>query len=353
MIPERTRKNQRINLPNRKDITNLFNQESYDLNCREFIIIIIILSSLQSNSNNVLTILFLFSIPTSYKGVCLSCKESIMRGTRYNAKKVDTKEKYFTSKIWEFQMACLNCKHPFIIRTNPKERGFDYIDGIKIQAGQQPSSELLESTGMILTNMNAQDGLAKLEKAAQKKRQRQTEYEELQGLQKLNETSMLNDADSNANVRARFRKDRKDKRARIQQASSLGWRDGMEIAGPSLMDAVAAKEAVFGRPKVQEKKRFGDLKKSSIFSARSEKKSKKRNQQKLGPGTSLPVVISSSNSMTATPQSVEPRRKKKIMTGHAARRRNTTTSSLTVPLPKASSSLCEMMAAYGSDSDEN
>ena len=81
-------------------------------------------------------------------------------------------------------MSCLNCKHPFIIRTNPRERGFDYVEGIKIQAGQEPSSELLASTGMAMTNMNVQDSLAKLDAAAQNKRQRQTEYEELQGIQK-------------------------------------------------------------------------------------------------------------------------------------------------------------------------
>ena len=279
-----------------------------------------------------------------------------MRGTRYNAKKVDTKESYFTSKIWEFQMSCLNCKHPFIIRTNPRERGFDYVEGIKIQAGQEPSSELLASTGLVMTNMNVHDSLAKLDAAAQNKRQRQTEYEELQGIQKLNEASMLNDADSNAHIRARFRKDRKAKRTRVKEATKIGWRDGMEVVDPSLMDAVAAKEAVYGKPKVQEKKRFEGLKRSSIFSSETKRKRRRNkvNHQMPEVGDALPIVISSSNIETTTAPREEAtnrgksRRKKVIMTGRAA----TTASSLTVSSPRIASSLGEMLACYGSDSDE-
>ena len=130
--------------------------------------------------------------------------------------------------------------------------------------------------------MNVQDSLAKLDAAAQNKRQRQTEYEELQGIQKLNEASMLNDADSNAHVRARFRKDRKAKRTRVKEATKIGWREGMEVVDPSLMDAVAAKEAVYGKPKVQEKKRFEGLKRSSIFSSETKRKRRlSQSQNKL------------------------------------------------------------------------
>lgn len=273
-----------------------------------------------------------------------------MRGTRYNAKKVDTDESYFTTKILEFQMSCRNCSHKFRIRTNPQERGFDYVEGIKIQAGQDPTTELLEST--LSTNMNIRDGLAKLEAAAQGKKQRQTEYEELQLLQKMNQTSMLNDADSNANVRSRFRKDRKDKRARLKHASSLGWRQGMEIVGHSLEDSVAAKETVFGKSKAIEKRRFGALKMSSIFSNEKPKRRKRRGQDEKADVAQLPLVVSSNrpqNDSTATMEHTKPRKiKKKIVTGHAVSQQ----PSLTAPLPSASA-ISEMFAAYGSDTDED
>jgi hypothetical protein len=270
-----------------------------------------------------------------------------MRGTRYNAKKVDTKETYFTSKIWEFQMSCRKCSHPFKIRTNPQDRGFDYVEGIKIQAGQEPSAELLTNT--IATNMTKND-FDRLEMQAKGKRQRQTEYEELLELQKLNQSCMYNDADSNANIRSRFRKDRKEKRSRIHLAGTLGWKDGMEIVGNSLGDAVAAKETVFGRSKATEARRFGDLKKSSIFSDPKKKKRRRKRVDEESLSTQPPALTSSNAiSITAQPtKDCRAHKTKKIIAGRVI----TKQSSPTVPKAQVSS-LSEMLAAYGSDSEED
>jgi len=38
---------------------------------------------------------------------------------------------YFTTKIWEFQMKCPSCSNQFIIRTDPKNSEYDYVEGIK------------------------------------------------------------------------------------------------------------------------------------------------------------------------------------------------------------------------------
>lgn len=175
-------------------------------------------------------------------------------------------------------MSCRICSHPFRIRTNPQERGFDYVEGIKIQAGQEPSKELLEKS--FSTNMNIPDALEKLEAAAQGKKKLLTELDQLKGLQKLNEKTKFSDADSNADIRARFRKDRKEKRARLQQAKNLGWRDGMEVVGASIEDEVAAKETVFGKSKETEKKRFGAVRQSSIFAAATDDRSGKRKRKR-------------------------------------------------------------------------
>ena len=175
-------------------------------------------------------------------------------------------------------MSCRICSHPFRIRTNPQERGFDYVEGIKIQAGQEPSKELLEKS--FSTNMNIPDALEKLEAAAQGKKKLLTELDQLKGLQKLNKKTKFSDADSNADIRARFRKDRKEKRARLQQAKNLGWRDGMEVVGASIEDEVAAKETVFGKSKETEKKRFGAVRQSSIFAAGTDDKTGKRKRKR-------------------------------------------------------------------------
>ena len=252
-------------------------------------------------------------------------------------------------------MKCRNCSHPFRIRTNPQERGFDFVEGVKIQAGQEPSTELLEST--IATNMK--DGLKSLDQAAQSKHLRKTELEELQSLQKLNQASMLNDAFSNANVRSKFRKDRKQKRARMQQATNLGWRQGMQVVGPCLNDAVEAKETVFGKPKATEQERFKTLKKSSIFSTNktSNKRRKKTNIQEIEErATELPpTVVSSSFSATSTEpsrhaseSSTIPRKIKKIKIGHLSTK-NQSSVTADKALPAASCSLFKM---YGSDTDD-
>lgn len=40
-------------------------------------------------------------------------------GTRFNAKK-DHVDDYFTTRIYEFQMKCADCKNEIVIRTDPK-----------------------------------------------------------------------------------------------------------------------------------------------------------------------------------------------------------------------------------------
>jgi len=50
-----------------------------------------------------------FELPE--KCVCLGpCRQSVGRGTRFNARKITTDESYFTTKIYEFQIKCQNCQ---------------------------------------------------------------------------------------------------------------------------------------------------------------------------------------------------------------------------------------------------
>lgn len=49
-----------------------------------------------------------FELPE--KAVCLGCKKSVGRGTRFNARKIKTDQSYFTTPIFEFRLSCRNCK---------------------------------------------------------------------------------------------------------------------------------------------------------------------------------------------------------------------------------------------------
>lgn len=259
-----------------------------------------------------------FELP--YKGICVNCQKSIGRGTRYNAQKVPTGESYFTTPIWEFQMACRNCQHPWKIRTNPQQRGFDYTEGVAIQAGQD---EVVDATASVMAAIRDEPAtsLDRLETVARGERQTKTEIERLQAIQQLQSQTTLQDASINASIRANFRTDRKIKRLKRHQASKVGWREGMEWLNTSVDDQVAAKEAVFGQPHQEESQRFTKVRKSSIFD--SSASSKKRITLRGGPSTlhfSPPETVSSSRSSHNAPgRNVEDEDKSKTRVGQTSK----------------------------------
>ena len=229
-----------------------------------------------------------FELP--YKSVCGNCHESIARGTRFNAHKTKTEESYFTTPIWEFQLSCRKCQHPWRIRTDPKERGFDYVEGVTIQAGQEdvelqaavPSTSMVDMTSSGGTIFKTH--LDRLESIAGGQRKSKTEIERLQGIQELNSKTTLEDADLNAVIRKGFRGDRKLNRLKQLQVAKAGWREGMQWLNSSVDDQVAAKSAVYGRAHDTEQRHFGKVRKSSIFEA-AQRKRKRRTEPAASPET--------------------------------------------------------------------
>jgi len=192
------------------------------------------------------------------------CRQSVGRGTRYNARKITTDESYFTTKIYEFQLKCQNCQHPWVIRTNPKERAFDYVCGVKLQAGQ--ISNITTDSSNFSNSTKNPDHLVKLESTVCGKVKELTEIEDLQRIRKLNNVSAsVNDADTNATIRKLFRIERKEKRRRFDDARKQGWRDGMQLLSSNDNDIIAANETCYGRPHNSEKRKLSSIRMSSIF----------------------------------------------------------------------------------------
>ena len=293
-----------------------------------------------------------FELP--YKGICTGCKASIMRGTRYNAHKRTTNEKYFSASIYEFTMTCrqVGCSTKFCIRTNPQERGFDYVSGITIQKGQTDRlDEAASASG--LSKDAGLSSLDRLETMATGKRRHMTEHESLTTLQNLNQQSSLHDADLNAKVRSRFRTDRKDKRARIAEGRRKGLGD-MELLPATTLDQAVAKETVFGNSSVSDKQRFRSIRKSSIFSTTSKgnkKRDRKRSRSSEVAAVPSPVRSSSISSMTTnsdnregnkkTPASNKKPKPKRIIPSRFPIKESST--------PAAT--FDSMLSGYGSDSD--
>jgi coiled-coil domain-containing protein 130 len=315
-----------------------------------------------------------FELP--YKGICHGCSESIGRGTRYNAHKSNA-GKYFSTTIYQFSLTCRNCQHPWIIRTNPKERGFDYVEGIVVQAGQETNLAMgdcvLEQPTRVTSaadddydkDNEAVAALQKLESAAHGKRRTLTELETLQRLQRLNTVSTLLDADNNAIVRKAYREDRKEKRQRLNDASRLGWRHGMELLSESSTeDALAAKEVTYGRPKEEERKRLKLVRSSSIFASSStslsdkrSRTSRKKMQRASKEESILPSPTRSSNDVILHNKPIADRMSTLSFATTKCKRtvKIVGLSSRGVSYKaqgEPSSSLAEMMAGYGS-SDED
>jgi coiled-coil domain-containing protein 130 len=308
-----------------------------------------------------------FELP--YKGICGKCLESIARGTRFNAHKHTTEETYFSTPILEFQLSCRKCQHPWRIRTNPKERGFDYVEGITIQAGQedvvqQPSSsveDMTSSQGIIVTNLD------RLESVARGQRSSITEIERLQAIQQLNSKTTLEDADLNAVIRKGFRGDRKLNLVKRQQAAKIGWREGMQWLNSSLDDQVAAKTTVYGKAHDTEKRHFGKVRKSSIFGKHSRKETKrKRHSAPAEPTLSAQIQASwdgPTGQLLGEDQKLlpsGPKTKQKIQVSVLAARGKSNVTTVSVALGvcpsdplQPPSGLNDMLAGYGSSGSED
>lgn len=67
---------------------------------------------------------------------CLSCKNSIGKGVRFNAKKKCI-DKFLSTKIYEFSMNCHLCGNRLVIKTNPEKCDYDIVSGLERRYEQE------------------------------------------------------------------------------------------------------------------------------------------------------------------------------------------------------------------------
>lgn len=257
-----------------------------------------------------------FELP--YDGFCTKCSAHVGKGTRFNAKKSHVDD-YFTSKVWEFETRCRACADcMFKIRTNPKGRCFDYVEGIRRkveefdtqEAGAEGVIDTDVGNGIIPfngpddaavndttsstggssvpgTSARAADGvngvnsnpLSRLERTAVGERKAQMQFGRLESIQRLNNATLKDDSATNAAVRATYRKARQGKKRRLSNAARIGLGHNIELSEPAQEDVAASKEA-FGTRQVLDKRArkretdaFKMVRTGSIFGARSKSKS--------------------------------------------------------------------------------
>jgi coiled-coil domain-containing protein 130 len=224
-----------------------------------------------------------FELP--YRGICQTCHVTIARGTRYNATKHTTDQSYFTTPILEFHMQCRACtKQLFVIATDPAARGFRYVSGIQRRAGDdddeeeknnKPKYEKVETTTAIQTNLD------RLEVMQLGKTKALSEYDALRSLQTVGHNRYADDADRNAQLRSHFRGDRKSRKQRLREGEKRGWKEGMALLDATHVDECVAQSQVYGNSKLDQERRWKQMRKSSIFNSCSQSTSKRKRPRRI------------------------------------------------------------------------
>ena len=247
-----------------------------------------------------------FELP--FDGFCTSCDAIVGKGTRFNAHKSHVDD-YYTTRIYEFATTCRACGGcAFTIRTNPKERTFDYVSGIRrkveefntAEAGTHGIIDTEFGNGILRYEDGKVDGpgvddaaaaavttttsggsckIGMLERNAVGRRIAQTEHDRMTSLLTLN-SRMVHDSDHNASIRRAFRIDRKAKKRRFGNAATLGLGRGIELLDGTKEveeDAMLAKEVMHSRRRdsgnndldaiIHSNDRLRDVRAGGIFSS--------------------------------------------------------------------------------------
>uniref|UniRef100_A0A7S4JXD7 Splicing factor YJU2 n=1 Tax=Odontella aurita TaxID=265563 RepID=A0A7S4JXD7_9STRA len=219
-----------------------------------------------------------FELP--YDGFCLGCEAHVGKGTRFNAHKSHCDD-YFSTKIWEFTMKCRACANAtFKIRTDPRERGFAYVSGIKRKV-EEFDTAAAGTAGVIDTELGngiiegsgPADGkdmntpLAKLEKSVVGERKAMTERDQMEALLKINDGSMWDDAASNASLRSTYRSARQTKKRRLGAGAARGLGKGIELPDSTDEDVSAARNAFI--TSLPDKKKACKMEKDALMRLRS------------------------------------------------------------------------------------
>ena len=134
------------------------------------------------------------------------------------------------------------------------EAGTAGVIDTDVGAGIIPSSGADSST--------VDSNLSRLERTAAGERKAQTEYGRLESIQRLNDSTTKDDAGSNANLRATYRKARQGRKRRIGDAEAIGLGRNIELADVDTADDATSKEVfaqrivVDGKARKQEKRFF-------------------------------------------------------------------------------------------------
>eukprot|EP00903_Cladosiphon_okamuranus_P014822 g13727.t1 len=223
-----------------------------------------------------------FELPVH--GWCLGCGRHLGRGTRFNASK-EQAGTYYSTKIWQFSMKCPSCSTVMVIKTDPKNTDYEYVEGIrkKDMAFDPDETETQRVQDSEVTKKLAADPLYRLEHEQSDKRRAASRKTALTRLTELVDAHGEDDYASNARLRQGMRARKKKEREREEEATAKGL--GIRLATPSPADSAAARDVKYrSRHKgfrSSEKAKMAAITGESIFGSGSESSDQARRKAVL------------------------------------------------------------------------
>ncbi|KAI9990077.1 hypothetical protein PInf_020383 [Phytophthora infestans] len=137
---------------------------------------------------------------------CTHCDSHIGRGVRFNARKKRVGN-YFSSAVWEFRMSCASCSGEMVIKTDPQERGYEMVSGVRQKAETHSSTEERQIERLNDTDLGTKlmdDPFLRLEHENEDKQAAKKRSRGLERLVELQDAEFKDDYDSNSALRAQL-----------------------------------------------------------------------------------------------------------------------------------------------------
>jgi len=183
-----------------------------------------------------------FEMP--FDGWCLQCKRHVSKGTRFNAKK-EQDGKYLSTKIWSFHTKCASCDQKFIIRTNPKDRTYDFVEGLR-QMEQEFTPDFDDSIILATTDeqrlLFASNPIARLEHDGEDRKKVLTINERLTAISDIKDEQFLDDYTSNAKLRTSLRTKKHEDQSLLREGNRYGF--NIPLVEKNSIDDIQAKLAI-------------------------------------------------------------------------------------------------------------
>ena len=208
-----------------------------------------------------------------YDSRCLGCERFIGRGTRFNALKVRS-GKYYSTTIWAFHMKCASCPQKFVIRTDPENRDYEFVSGVKrmaktrLRTARDEMVEIEEDR-----EKKSKDAFYRLAKEKEDKERASRKRTRLEQLSQVSKNRSSDPASVNASLRKRFREEKRQLQQMDSKRESLGWDQSFRLLPVSGEDVLMARHVKFksgkNRAGLARAKARAQIRSGSIFGSNS------------------------------------------------------------------------------------